>query len=113
MTPICRDTRLCHFCSYNAVKNEAHCVLECPPYNPIRDYFPSLVPRSLKFFFQLNQQDNISLYLTEAATLRHSRNLTGLKPSSYTFSPISFFGFLDFSINFISFIAMSNTRKLL
>ena len=28
-----RDSRLCHFCSYNA---------ECPQYNPIKDRFPSL-----------------------------------------------------------------------
>ena len=36
------DTRLCHFCSYNAIENEAHLVLECPLYKPIRDKFPSL-----------------------------------------------------------------------
>ena len=40
--PISRDTRLCHFCSYNAVENEAHFMLECPIYNPIKDKFPSL-----------------------------------------------------------------------
>ena len=28
--PIARDTRLCHFCSYNEVESEAHFVLECP-----------------------------------------------------------------------------------
>ena len=47
------------FCSYNAIENEAHFVLECPLYNLIRDKFPSqfknVVPRSLKLFFQLNQ----------------------------------------------------------
>ena len=50
--PISRDTKLCHFYSYDAVENEAHFVLECPLYNPIRDKFPSLfedkVPRILK-----------------------------------------------------------------
>ena len=28
--PISRDTRLCHFCSYIAIENEAHFMLECP-----------------------------------------------------------------------------------
>ena len=41
-TPISRDTRLCHFCSYNVVENEAHFVLKCPLNDPIRDKFPSL-----------------------------------------------------------------------
>ena len=49
--PISIQTGLCHFCSYNAIENEAHLVLECPLYNPIRDKFPSLfenvVPRNL------------------------------------------------------------------
>jgi hypothetical protein len=60
-----RVTRLCHFCSYNAVENEAHFMLACPLYNPIRYKFQSLfehvVPGSLKSFFQLDQQVNISL----------------------------------------------------
>ena len=33
---------VCHFCSYNAIENEAHFVLEYPLYNPIRDKFPSI-----------------------------------------------------------------------
>ena len=40
--PISRVTTLCHFCSYNANENEAHFILECPLYKPIRDKFPSL-----------------------------------------------------------------------
>ena len=60
-------------------------MLKCPLYNPIRDKFPSLfenvVPRNLKSFFQSDQQINISLYLTEATALRHSKELNGLKPS--------------------------------
>ena len=60
-------------------------MLECPLYNSIRDKFPSLfenvVPGSLKSFFQLNQQVNISLYPTEVTALHHSRELIGLKPS--------------------------------
>ena len=52
-------------------------MLERPQYNPIRDKFPSMfesiVLGSLKSFFQLDHQSDISLYLTEAATLRHSR----------------------------------------
>ena len=55
--PISRDNRLCHFCSYSAVENDAHFVLGCPVHNPIRDKFPSLfanaVLGSLKSFFQL------------------------------------------------------------
>jgi hypothetical protein len=30
--PVSRDTKLCHFCSYNAIEIEAHFVLECPLY---------------------------------------------------------------------------------
>ena len=52
-------------------------MLEQPWYNPIRDSFPSLfdnvVPRSLKSFFQLHQQVDISLYLTEVTALKHPR----------------------------------------
>ena len=73
------------FCSYTAIENEAHFVLECPLNNPIRDKFPSrfenVVPRSLKCFFRRDQQVNTSLYLTEATALHHSRELTGLKSS--------------------------------
>ena len=57
----------------------------CPLYNPIRDKFQSLFEKavlgSLKYFFQLDQQvDIISLYLAEASTLRHSRELAILTP---------------------------------
>ena len=38
---ISRYNRLCHFCSYNVVENEAHFVLKCALYNPIRVKFPS------------------------------------------------------------------------
>jgi hypothetical protein len=34
--------KLCHFCSYDAIENEAHFVLDCPLNNPIEDKFPSL-----------------------------------------------------------------------
>ena len=54
-------------------------------YNPVRDKFPSLfenvVPGSLKSFFQLDQQVNISLYLTEATAIHHFRGLTSLNLS--------------------------------
>ena len=70
-------------CSYIAFENEAYFMLECPLYNPVRDKFPSLfenvVLGKLKSFFQLDQQINISLYLMEATTLRHSRELTSFK----------------------------------
>ena len=83
--PIARDNRLCHFCSYDIVENEAHFVLECPLYNSIRDKFQSLfenvVLGSLKSFFQLDHQVDISLYLMEATALRHCRELVSLTPS--------------------------------
>jgi hypothetical protein len=82
---ISRDTRICHFCSYYAIENEAHFMLESPLYNPIRDKFPSpfenVVSGSLESFFQLDHQVDINLYLTEATALCHSRKLASLKPS--------------------------------
>ena len=52
-------TRLCHFCSYNALEYDAHFILEHPMYKPIRHKFPSLfenvVLGTLKSFFKLNQ----------------------------------------------------------
>ena len=90
---ISRDTRLCHFSSYNGVKNEEHFVLECPLNNPISEKFPwifkNVVLGSLESFFQLDHQVGSSLYLIKAIALRHSRELTGLKPSQCTFSTIS------------------------
>ena len=95
-------------CSYSAVENEAHFVLECLLYNPVRHKFPSLFEEvilgSLKYFysfFQLDHQVDISLYLTEATALQHSRKLVGFKPLWCTFKPISLFGFPDFKFNFI------------
>ena len=58
--PISRDTRLClFFCSYNIIENEPRCVLECFPYNLIRDMFTFLLfenvfPRSTISFSQLD-----------------------------------------------------------
>ena len=74
-----RDTRLCHFCSYNVVENEAHLCRNIPVHSINRDRFPSLfenvVLRSLKSFFQIDHQVNISLCLMEATALHHSREL--------------------------------------
>ena len=65
-----RDNKLCHFCSYNIVENEANFVLKYPLYNFIRDKFQSLLKKvvleSLKSFIPLDHQVEISLYLTEA-----------------------------------------------
>ena len=76
---------LCHF-GVNAV--EAHFIFECPLYNPITCKFSSLfenvVPKNFKSFFQLDQQANINFYLTETSTLRHSKEITNLKPSCDT-----------------------------
>ena len=53
--------------------------------HPIKDKLPSLfenvVLGSLKSFFQLDFQVDISLYLTKATALHHSRELDGLKLS--------------------------------
>ena len=88
-----------------------HFVLESPVYKLIRSLeikFSSLLEnevwRSIKSFFQLDYQVDISLYLPEAAALHHSKESTNLKPSSCAFSPIDLFGFPDFKINFISFL---------
>ena len=72
-----RGNILCHFCCSNVFENEAHFELECLQYNSIRDEFQSLFENvvlwSLKSFFQLDHDVNISLYLTEATPLRHCR----------------------------------------
>ena len=78
------DTKICNtschrhfYCLIHSVKNE---VLE-----------------RLKSFFQLNHQVDSSLYLIEAITLRHSRELASLKPpwfllDAYTLIPLDQFG---------------------
>ena len=60
-------------------------MLECPLYNFIRDIkfqslFEKVILGSLKSFFKLDQQVDISMYLMEATTLCHSRKLAGLTP---------------------------------
>ena len=51
-------------------------VLECPLYTFIRYKFQALFEKlvlgSLKYFFQLDHQVDINLYLTEAYRLHHS-----------------------------------------
>ena len=60
-------------------------MLECPLYNPIRDKlsspFEKVVRGRLSSFFHLDHQIDISLYLTMAIALCHSRELVGLRPS--------------------------------
>ena len=79
--PISRENKLCHFCSYNIVESEAHFVLECPLYDSIRGKFQSLfdnvVLGSLKPFFQLDHQVDISL----SRRLLFFATLAGLTPS--------------------------------
>ena len=67
------------------IENEARFV-----YRFMRDYrfaslFENVALQSLKSFFQLKDQVDICLYLTEDTALRHA----GLKPSQCTLSPIS------------------------
>ena len=45
-SPISRGTRLCHFCSYNAIENEVHFVLE----------FPYIIPLEISFHHYLRTQ---------------------------------------------------------
>ena len=45
--PISRDYRLCHFCSYNVAENEAHIMVECSLFNPVRDKFQSLSKKAI------------------------------------------------------------------
>ena len=76
---VCRDTRLCHFCSCNGVKNEAHFMLDCPLYYPIRDKFSTpfedVVLCSLKSFFQLNHQVDINFKFAISRSLLHFATL--------------------------------------
>ena len=53
--PISRDSRVCHFCSYNVVEIEAHFVLESPLYNSVRDKSRSLfVVRKVNDWFDVS-----------------------------------------------------------
>jgi hypothetical protein len=58
-------------------------MLECPLYEPIKDKFTSLfenvVLGSLKPFFQLDHQVDISLFLKEDTALHQFRGLASLK----------------------------------
>jgi hypothetical protein len=60
-------------------------MLECPLYNSITDKFQPLLERvvleSLKSFFQLDHQVQITLHLTDATTLCHCRELPSLTSS--------------------------------
>ena len=57
-------------------------MLEFPYIHPIKDKCPSLFKNvilgSLKSFFNLDHQVDINLYLTEATSLRHSKELVGV-----------------------------------
>jgi hypothetical protein len=77
--------RVCYFCSYNVVENEVQFMLECTSTTTSRDRIPSLfqnlVVGSLKSYFQLTYQFDISRYFTEATALHYYRELTFLTPS--------------------------------
>ena len=100
--PISRNN---HFCISN-LDESTHFVLECPLYGPISDKFQSLFEKvilgSLKFFFQLDQQVDISLYLMKATAFCHSRELAGSTPPWCIFDPHKIFGFLDSKFDLIS-----------
>ena len=65
-------------------------------------YLKNVVLGSLKYVFQLDQQVDITLYLTKAIALHHSRESAGLEPPWYIVSPIGLLGFKDFKINLFS-----------
>ena len=97
------------FLDYSLFVSLLYMAISCwnvPYITPIRDKFPSqfenVVLRNLKYFFQLDQQIDISLYLTEATIVRHCRELVGLIPSWCDFSPISLFSYPNFTVSFIS-----------
>ena len=105
--PISRDNKLCHFCSYDVVENDSLCA-RVSLYITSLDIsfnhclFEKALVGSFESFFQLHHQVNISLHLTEATALGHSRELVCLTPFSCTFSPHKPLGFMDFTIVFIS-----------
>ena len=100
------------FSSYDAVENEAHFVLKCPLYNSNRAEFHSIFENvelgSLKSILQLDHQVIISLYLTEATALCHSRELGSLTPSWWIVSRIN----LMASLHSISFHSTTHAQKL-
>lgn len=93
---ISRDKRSCHLCSYNALKNEAHFVLESPLHSPIIEKYSSFFENVVRelgslniYLFLITQSVEISLYFMETTTLCHTRELASLKPPWCTLSPIS------------------------
>ena len=48
--------------------------------NEFRSLFEKAILGSLKLFFQLNHQVDMSFYLMEATALRRSREVAGLTP---------------------------------
>ena len=79
--PISRDDRLCYFSFYNAGENEAHFVLGCPLYPPIRDKLSLLFENVILGSISFNWTIKLTLTsISEATTLCHSKKLAGLKP---------------------------------
>ena len=83
------DTFAPRLCSW---KWNTFCVGDNKTYKHIWDKFPLLFENvvfgSLKYFFWLNHQDDICLYLTKDTSLCH---LVGLKPSWHTHTlPVAF-----------------------
>ena len=68
---------ICHICSCDVVDNEAHFVLECPPYDSLRDGFLSLFENAVQVVLSLSTNWIIVLILAvisqknvHSATLR-------------------------------------------
>ena len=73
--PINRDTRLCHFCSYSAVDNEAHVVLKCSLSEITFHHYSECNVKEPRVFLLDGAKVDINLYLRKATTLHHSREL--------------------------------------
>ena len=78
----------CHFCSYNIiVENEAHFVLDFPYTTPLeiklKSSFENAISSSLKSFFQLDHQVDISClsHRGYCTLLSYSKDVVVLTPS--------------------------------
>ena len=63
-------------------------MLECPISNPMRDLRMSFKGTS-NIFFQLDHQDDISLYLTKATAYCYFRELASLEPLYVLLVPLA------------------------
>ena len=79
-------------------------MLDCPLFNPIKDKFQSLFAKavlgSFESIFQLDHQVDISLYLTEATALHHSKKISQFSTTLMYHQSYKLFSLLNFKIDF-------------